>query len=308
MPTRPPSGPGAASARAFPTSVRAARARARARRRSRPIARHPQDPARERRCATPAAASSARRMSRRWRPGDRAARARRRSRSCPARVMLQDFTGVPGGRRPRGDARRDGRPGRRPGQGQPAGPGRPGHRPLGPGRRFGAARARSRSTSSASTSATASATSCCAGPRRRSATCASSRPGPGIVHQVNLEYLATVVDRPRRTRAAAVAFPDTLVGTDSHTTMINGLGVLGYGVGGIEAEAVLLGQPLYQPMPRDRRRAADGRAAARLHRDRPRAGHHRDAARARRGRLVRRVRRRRARRPGPRRPGDDLAT
>ena len=47
-----------------------------------------------------------------------------------------------------------------------------------------------------------------------------------------------------------VAYPDTLVGTDSHTTMVNGLGVLGYGVGGIEAEAVLLGQPLYQPMPR----------------------------------------------------------
>ena len=70
-------------------------------------------------------------------------------------------------------------------------------------------------------------------------------PGTGIVHQVNLEYLATVVaDRD------GVAFPDTLVGTDSHTTMINGLGVLGYGVGGIEAEAVLLGQPLYQPMPR----------------------------------------------------------
>jgi len=70
-------------------------------------------------------------------------------------------------------------------------------------------------------------------------------PGTGIVHQVNLEYLATVV-----TTRDAVAFPDTLVGTDSHTTMINGLGVLGYGVGGIEAEAVLLGQPLYQPMPR----------------------------------------------------------
>jgi aconitate hydratase len=70
-------------------------------------------------------------------------------------------------------------------------------------------------------------------------------PGTGIVHQVNLEYLATVV-----TRRDGVAFPDTLVGTDSHTTMINGLGVLGYGVGGIEAEAVLLGQPLYQPMPR----------------------------------------------------------
>jgi aconitate hydratase len=69
-------------------------------------------------------------------------------------------------------------------------------------------------------------------------------PGTGIVHQVNLEYLATVVE----TRDG-VAFPDTLVGTDSHTTMINALGVLGYGVGGIEAEAVLLGQPLYQPMP-----------------------------------------------------------
>jgi aconitate hydratase len=70
-------------------------------------------------------------------------------------------------------------------------------------------------------------------------------PGTGIVHQVNLEYLATVV-----ALRDGVAFPDTRVGTDSHTTMINGLGVLGYGVGGIEAEAVLLGQPLYQPMPR----------------------------------------------------------
>jgi aconitate hydratase len=74
-------------------------------------------------------------------------------------------------------------------------------------------------------------------------------PGTGIVHQVNLEYLATVV-ATRTDEAGPVAFPDTLVGTDSHTTMINGLGVLGYGVGGIEAEAVLLGQPLYQPMPR----------------------------------------------------------
>ncbi len=69
-------------------------------------------------------------------------------------------------------------------------------------------------------------------------------PGTGIVHQVNLEFLAPVVDE-----RDGVAYPDTLVGTDSHTTMINALGVLGYGVGGIEAEAVLLGQPLYQPMP-----------------------------------------------------------
>ena len=74
-------------------------------------------------------------------------------------------------------------------------------------------------------------------------------PGTGIVHQVNLEFLATVV-ASRPDAHGPVAFPDTLVGTDSHTTMINGLGVLGYGVGGIEAEAVLLGQPLYQPMPR----------------------------------------------------------
>jgi aconitate hydratase len=80
-------------------------------------------------------------------------------------------------------------------------------------------------------------------------------PGTGIVHQVNLEYLGEVVSlRQSEDDGAApgelVAFPDTLVGTDSHTTMISGLGILGYGVGGIEAEAVLLGQPLYQPLPR----------------------------------------------------------
>ena len=74
-------------------------------------------------------------------------------------------------------------------------------------------------------------------------------PGTGIVHQVNLEYLAKVVVL-REVDGTLTAFPDTLIGTDSHTTMVNGLGVLGYGVGGIEAEAVLLGQPLYQPMPR----------------------------------------------------------
>jgi aconitate hydratase len=68
-------------------------------------------------------------------------------------------------------------------------------------------------------------------------------PGAGIVHQVNLEFLATVVQTARR-NGEAIAYPDTLVGTDSHTTMINGLGVLGWGVGGIEAEAAMLGQPL----------------------------------------------------------------
>jgi aconitase A len=69
-------------------------------------------------------------------------------------------------------------------------------------------------------------------------------PGTGIVHQVNLEYLGKVVQM-----RDGLAFPDTLVGTDSHTTMINGLGILGWGVGGIEAEAVMLGQPLYLLTP-----------------------------------------------------------
>ena len=69
-------------------------------------------------------------------------------------------------------------------------------------------------------------------------------PATGIVHQVNLEYLAKVV-----LTKDGVAYPDSLVGTDSHTTMINGLGVVGWGVGGIEAEAVMLGQPIYMLMP-----------------------------------------------------------
>jgi aconitate hydratase len=73
-------------------------------------------------------------------------------------------------------------------------------------------------------------------------------PATGIVHQVNLEYLAKGV-LTKRDEGAPVAFPDTLVGTDSHTTMINGLGVLGWGVGGIEAEAAMLGQPLYMVTP-----------------------------------------------------------
>ena len=73
-------------------------------------------------------------------------------------------------------------------------------------------------------------------------------PGMGIVHQVNLEYLSPLVHR-REQHGEMTAYPDTLVGTDSHTTMINGLGVLGWGVGGIEAEAVMLGQPYYMLTP-----------------------------------------------------------
>lgn len=74
-------------------------------------------------------------------------------------------------------------------------------------------------------------------------------PATGIVHQVNLEYIANVVHGLENEDGTYDAFPDTLFGTDSHTTMINGLGVLGWGVGGIEAEAGMLGQPSYFPSP-----------------------------------------------------------
>ena len=69
-------------------------------------------------------------------------------------------------------------------------------------------------------------------------------PGSGIVHQVNLEYLARVVFEDKR-----LLYPDSLVGADSHTTMINGLGIVGWGVGGIEAEAVMLGQAISMVLP-----------------------------------------------------------
>jgi len=74
-------------------------------------------------------------------------------------------------------------------------------------------------------------------------------PATGIVHQVNLEYLASCVLTRKLNDGTTVAYPDSLVGTDSHTTMINGLGVVGWGVGGIEAEACMLGQPIYMLTP-----------------------------------------------------------
>ncbi|MGH3545697.1 MAG: aconitate hydratase AcnA [Mycobacteriales bacterium] len=75
-------------------------------------------------------------------------------------------------------------------------------------------------------------------------------PGTGIVHQVNIEHLARVVMTRPGADGAPLAYPDTVVGTDSHTTMVNGLGVLGWGVGGIEAEAAMLGQPVSMLIPR----------------------------------------------------------
>ena len=187
--------------------------------------------------------------SRPWPRGGPGAAAEAEIPFMPARVILQDFTGVPAvvDLAVMRDAMAD--LGGDPAPRQPARPGRPRHRPLRPGRPFGTPAAFAFNVEREYERN---------GERYQLLRWAQTAfrdlrvvpPGTGIVHQVNLEYLATVVPTPRRTRRRPVAFPDTLVGTDSHTTMINGLGVLGYGVGGIEAEAVLLGQPLYQPMPR----------------------------------------------------------
>ncbi len=92
----------------------------------------------------------------------------------------------------------------------------------------------------------------CAGAKPRSTiSLLSCRRAPGICHQVNLEYLAQTVwvgeDEDKKGRQ--IAYPDTLVGTDSHTTMVNGMAVLGWGVGGIEAEAAMLGQPVSMLLP-----------------------------------------------------------
>jgi aconitate hydratase len=114
-------------------------------------------------------------------------------------------------------------------------------------------------------------------------------PATGIVHQVNLEYLASVVLTKRQRRRDAVAYPDSLVGTDSHTTMINGLGVLGWGVGGIEAEAVMLGQPIYMLTPEVIGFKLTGELPEGRHGHRPGAARHRDAAQEGRRRQVRRI-------------------
>ncbi len=119
-------------------------------------------------------------------------------------------------------------------------------------------------------------------------------PGTGICHQVNLEYLAQTVWTDTDQNGETVAYPDTLVGTDSHTTMVNGLAVLGWGVGGIEAEAAMLGQPISMLIPevvgfKLTGEMIEGTTATDLV-----LKVVRDAARAGRGRQVRRILRRRA--------------
>ena len=130
-------------------------------------------------------------------------------------------------------------------------------------------------------------------------------PGNGICHQVNLEHLAEVIVR-RGVEGDAVAFPDTLLGTDSHTTMVNGVSVLGWGVGGIEAEAVMLGEPVHASPPGRRRGGTDGGAARGSDGHRPRAHRHAPASRDRSGRPVRRVLRSRGHPPFRGRPRHDL--
>ena len=128
-------------------------------------------------------------------------------------------------------------------------------------------------------------------------------PNTGIVHQVNIERLARVVFGGDAA-AGRLAYPDTLVGTDSHTTMVNGLGVLGWGVGGIEAEAAMLGQPVTMLIPQVIGFKLTGSSARRHDRDRPGADGDRDAAQEGRGRQVRRVLRRRPQGSAARRPRD----
>ena len=241
---------------------------------------HGQGPARER-----AAPRGRRRRARhrpmtsaRWPPGTHRLLGRSSSRSCRARVILQDFTGVPcvvdlAAMRDAVAAM-----GGDPSRINPLVAGRPGDRPQRAGRPV---RLRSRpSLSNVEREYERN------GERYALLRWAQQAfdnfrvvpPGTGIVHQVNLEFLADVVTARPGPDGELVAFPDTLVGTDSHTTMINGLGVVGWGVGGIEAEAALLGQPLYQPMPVVVGFRLDGELRAGRHGHRPGADRDRDAA------------------------------
>ena len=196
------------------------------------------------------------------------------------------------GRRPRRHARRDESWAAIP-QDQSAPARRAGDRSLGAGRRIRHAPTRCARTPTSSSSATASATRSCAGDRRRSRTSRSFRPTPASSTRSTSNTSPASCSRRSET-AKPVAYPDTLVGTDSHTTMVNGLGVLGWGVGGIEAEAAMLGQPVSMLIPQVVGFKLTGELRRRRDRDRPRAHRHADAAQEGRGRQVRRVLRRRA--------------
>ena len=162
----------------------------------------------------------------------------------PERVLMQDFTGVPGVVDLA--AMRDAlaRLGRRRGSGQPVGPGRARHRPLRHRRAVGDAAAYDTNVS-IEYQRNMERYQLLRWAQGAFGDFRAVPPGMGICHQVNLEYLSRLVFATDDGRA----FCDTLVGTDSHTIMVNGLGVLGWGVGGIEAEAAMLGQPLSMLLP-----------------------------------------------------------
>ncbi len=177
------------------------------------------------------------------------------------------------------DAQRHAAAGRRPQENQSADSRRPGDRSLGAGRSLRRRRRRWITTSTWNSSATASGTSSCVGDKRRSTISASCR-RPSASSTRSTWSTWPRAFSSAMTRPARWPLPDTLVGTDSHTTMINGLGVVGWGVGGIEAEAVMLGQPLYMLMPRGGRLRVDRPVAAGRHGDRPGADRHANAPQA----------------------------
>ena len=167
----------------------------------------------------------------------------------PARVVMQDFTGVPAivDLAAMRDAMRE--HGRRPREDQPAGAGRAGDRPLRAGRRVrlhGGVPAQRRARVRAQPGALRVPA---LGPDGVSTTSGWSRPTPGSSTRSTSSTWRASCSSSEAGRDPPQAYPDTLVGTDSHTTMINGLGVLGWGVGGIEAEAAMLGQPMSMLIP-----------------------------------------------------------
>ena len=169
----------------------------------------------------------------------------------PARVLLAGFHRRARDRRSRGDARRHGSARRRPLQNQSATAGRIGDRPFDPGRRLRSSEAM-RINQRLDYRRNGERYAFLKWGQQAFENFRVAPPNSGICHQVNIEYLARVVfgaEEGPNGGANPLAYPDTLVGTDSHTPMVNGLGVLGWGVGGIEAEAAMLGQPVSMLIP-----------------------------------------------------------
>ena len=199
----------------------------------------------------------------------------------PARVLMQDFTGVPAvvDLAAMRDAMKRAR--RRPAEDQSARPGPPRHRPQRDGRRVRHAqgvRQERRARISAQRRALRVPQVGQPGVRQFPGRAARA---PASATRSTSSISRNACGPARTRRGETLAYPDTLVGTDSHTTMVNGLGVLGWGVGGIEAEAAMLGQPVSMLIPEVVGFRLDGRAQGRDHRDRPGADRHPDA-RARR--------------------------